>query len=282
MWWVWVFAVYSSLSLNPFFRYEPASVELANLLFQSGDYRQALVEYKRFLHYKPEDPRRPYLMFRMGVCYSKLGKYDKAERMLRKALEAGDEDLRERAGIALIRTLFLMDRYDSAKLMARLLMERYGSRPVAAEAAYLRGWCFLNEGNWFEAALAFRRAAEMGKGTELGLEATRLAEGCLEAIRLPRRSPSKARALSALIPGMGQLIGGDIKGAIWLAGELILGYLLVDSVESGRYFDAVLLGAGLGWAHLMNIRQAGRSAARYNAELETRLLNDLRKAHTLP
>ncbi|HID57231.1 TPA: tetratricopeptide repeat protein [Candidatus Poribacteria bacterium] len=271
--------------LNPSTIQHPGIVvELPNRLFDEGDFHAALIEYKRYLHYNPNDPRRPYLEYRMGLCYLRTGRYEEAEKVLRSvAQRTSDDRLRQEVDLALAKALFWDDRYDSAKFIARRLTSHPLYADIAAQSLYLSAWCSLNEMDWGEATIKFRRAADLYPDHPISEKSSLLAEESLKALSLPRKSPDLARILSAVMPGSGLIYCGEgIRGIGYMAGNLITLFLATRAALEGDGLNLFIMGGTWAWIYLRGIRASYEAALRYNEEAERRYLNSLKSRFTPP
>jgi tetratricopeptide (TPR) repeat protein len=265
--------------MNPDEAFRPeVGVEFPNLLFREGNYLGALIEYKRYLYYNPDDPRRPYLEYRMGICYLRMGAYDRAEGLLRSvALKAKDDRLRDEAELAWAKALFGDDKYDPAKLLTRRMASRTAYPDLAAKALLLNGWCFLNEMNWAEATIRFRQIVKLYPDNPISKEASALADEALSALFLPRKSPRLARIFSTVIPGLGLVYAGEkLRGLGYMIGNIALLSLAVRSALRGEHLDLVLLGSAWIWTYLRNVRSSYGAALKHNSRIEGRYLNSLK------
>ncbi len=271
--------------LNPSAIQHPEiTVELPNHIFNEGDFQTALIEYKRYLHYNPNDPRRPYLEYKMGLCYLRMGRYDAAAEVLRSvAQNTTDDRLRQEAELARAKALFWDDRYDSAKFIARRLVSHSLYHDIAAQSLFLSGWCSLNEMNWSEATIKFRRIARLYPGHPISRKSSMLADKSFQALSLPQKSPRLAQILSAVMPGLGLIYCGEgIKGIGYMMGNLITLSLSVKAALEGDNLNFFILGGTWVWIYLRDIRFSYEAALRHNEDAERRYLNSLKARFTLP
>ena len=66
--------------------------EYAQKLFNEKDYETSMVEYKRFIHFFPEDEHRDQVEFNIGVCLFNLKKFHDAARAFNKIIINGKEN----------------------------------------------------------------------------------------------------------------------------------------------------------------------------------------------
>jgi len=271
--------------LNPSAIQHPQiTVELPNRIFNEGDFQTALIEYKRYLYYNPNDPRRPYLEYRIGLCYLRTGRYDEAERIFRSVAEGTlDERLRREAELAWAKALFWDDRYDLAKFITRRLASHPLYRDIAAQSLYLSGWCSLNEMDWGEATIKFRKVSELYPDHPISRKSSTLADESLHALSLPRRSPRLAQILSAMMPGLGLIYSGErIKGLGYMTGNLIALSLSIKAALEGDDLNLLILGGTWVWIYLKDIRSSYEAAVRHNEKTEIRYLDSLKARFAPP
>jgi hypothetical protein len=137
-----------------------------------------------------------------------------------------------------------------------------GADSIALHLGLLR----IEQGRWSEAEDALRQAFP-------GADFRALSDLLAEAGNRKGKSPRTARLLSALLPGAGQAYAGDVAdglNALAVNGGLAV---LVVALTVNRYYpEAVLLALfPLRRYYTGNIGNAGRQAARRNAEAQSEL-----------
>ncbi len=61
-------------------------LEYATKLFNNKDYETAMVEFKRFAHFFPNDERTETATFKTGLCHYHLGDFPQAARVLNQII----------------------------------------------------------------------------------------------------------------------------------------------------------------------------------------------------
>lgn len=59
-------------------------LSFADFLDEQKDYDRAITEYQRFLYLSPTCPKKNDIEFKIGLCYQKSGKYERAMEIFRK------------------------------------------------------------------------------------------------------------------------------------------------------------------------------------------------------
>lgn len=189
----------SSLLLAVAVRAEDASRirSFADSLFAEGDYYRAITEYKRLLHLHPANPDADSARYAIGLSYWRGEKWEAAIDAFRDVEPSGDDPFWSRR----------------AQLMLGESTYRKGDFPDALDvfAAYARNPAeteFVPDARMRAAQCLFLMGKSppplVGEGSgsdRLGVFSRRLEE----APRIPRKSPALAGALSAILPGAGQL-----------------------------------------------------------------------------
>lgn len=247
-------------------------LSFAGILFAEGDYYRAITEYKRFLHFFPEDGRAPLAALRIGEGFLAGDRWEEAEKALSKVLclypdtPEADHAILLRAGIPERRGDFT-----KARSRYRLVLED-SSIPatIREESRYRLAWTLIEQDR-FHAALQELGKIERPAAGELAEEMEGLA-------RLPRKSPHLAGGLSALVPGSGQLYAGrprDATLALLLNAAFIWG-ALESFNEGNEVVGSILLFFEAGW-YTGNIYNAVNSAHKYNRDVREREKRKLRE-----
>jgi tetratricopeptide (TPR) repeat protein len=77
----------------------PALVELGNLYFDSGQPKEAIEAYSRYLAIKPDNPD---LRTDMGIMYRALGDFDRAIEEFKKAAQSDPKHINSRYNIGIV------------------------------------------------------------------------------------------------------------------------------------------------------------------------------------
>lgn len=238
------------------------SLSFADILFAEGDHYRAITEYKRFLHLFPADSEAPRATLRIAECYLAGRRWAEAETALERVerehpgtTEAGQ------AALLLAEVPYRQGHFAAARRRFLQLAEQAPDPANRREARYRLAWSLIEEGRYAAAAQELAPLTE-AKAAELAAELPPLE-------RLPRKSPHLAGALSALLPGAGQLYAGrprDAALALLLNTAFIAGAW--ESFDNGNeVVGGILLLFEAGW-YTGNIFNAATSAQKFNREVQ--------------
>jgi tetratricopeptide (TPR) repeat protein len=216
------------LLVSPPVRGEPAppgtpegTLTFADAVLRAGDSYRAATEYMRFLHHFPDHPAIPAALEGLGRSYSAAGRWDEAIAIFSRLEQTAPTPERQHL---LGAALYSGKRYEEA---ARWLL-----RPEAGERSEVLG------------TLAWLRA-----GSTAPLPAGAREDLHQDYAAIPRKSPSTAGFLSAVLPGSGHLYCDrprDAAIAFVLNAAFIWG--TVEAVRQEEYALAGILGLfELGW-----------------------------------
>ena len=248
-----LFTIVQLRSEMPQFRY-------AEHLFDQRAYRSAILEYKRLLFYHPNISKADLVHYRIGLSYYRQGNRELAQRQFEEVTQNfPNSPLNLQAQLMLGRTYFDAQNYSIARSTFFHIVNAEAEGGIAAQAQYLRGWCYIHEQAWFKAIAEFRTVQQLQPDTPLSQISVQLADVTYANTPLPFKSPRLAQWMSTLLPGSGQIYAGKLeKGLISGAINAAICYLLVDSILDERYMDAAgicLVGSQLYWRNRANARE---------------------------
>ena len=251
----------------------------ADRLFDQGAYRAAILEYKRLLFYHPDTSKVDLVRYRIGLSYYRQGNQALARQKFEEITQNFPESpLYLHAQLMLGRTYFDAKNYSTARATFFHVANAETGGKTAAQARYLRGWCYIHEQAWFKAISEFRSVQQLQPDTPLSQVSAQLADMTYANTPLPFKSPRLAQWMSTVLPGAGQIYVGKLKnGLISSAISTAVFYLLVDSIREERYVDAVgicLVGSRF---YLGNRDDARKWTVEHNRRLEVDFIRQLRQ-----
>lgn len=110
---------------------EKSKTELADELFNSGSYQEAITSYTTYLKDHPADEKS---LYNRGRAYEELGNLDKALKDFREAVSVAPENLQLRQSLGLC--YYKLDQFNSTINAMDDLLEK---KPNDSEAFYLKG-----------------------------------------------------------------------------------------------------------------------------------------------
>ena len=261
---------------------QPQSAErqllYAEHLFDRQAYQSSILEYKRFLFYHPGTDLTDLARYRIAQSYYYHGARDFAQQMFKEFSEVyPSSPLHLHAQLMLGKTYFDAEDYSTARSIFFQTINTVGDKRAAAQAQYLRSWCYIHEQNWFKAIAEFRKVQQFQPDSPLSQISTQLADTTLANTPLPLKSPKLAQWMSTFLPGSGQIYAGKARnGLISAAINAAFFYLFVDSIREERYVDAVgiyVVGSRFYWGNRFNAR---KWAIEHNRRLEADLIRQLK------
>lgn len=248
---------------------------LAQSLFGAGDFAGAMVEYRRFIHFFPDDPRVEDALYRIGRCHFSQGDYGRAIEDFYAVIDRSPSGRRTVDAYRAIAASYLKtDAPAQAVAVLERLITATADPPVRADAQYRIAWIYLDRGEWQRARDFFNRIEDPWRSEYAVGELI----GELEKVPdIPRKNPSTA-GLLALLPGAGHFYCGRYQDG--LISLVVNGVLIAAAVEAfdndlpilGGVIAAVEAGFYTG-----NIYSAVNSAHKYNRAQERGFVERLKK-----
>ena len=251
----------------------------AEHLFDQRAYRAAILEYKRLLFYHPDISKADLARYRIGLSYYHQGDRELARQKFEDVTQNfPDSPLNLQAQLMLGKTYFDAESYSTARATFFAVANADGDGEIAAQARYLRAWCYLYEQAWFKAIAEFRTVQQLQPDTPLSQTSTQLADMTYANTPLPFKSPRLAEWMSTLLPGAGQIYAGKLeKGLISGAISAAIFYLLADSIREERYVDAAGICLVSSRFYLGNRVNAREWTIQHNRRLEADFIRQLKQ-----
>jgi len=247
----------------------PDLFSFAASLAAENDHYRAITEYKRFLHYHPQDARAPQAQLAIAESLFAGQRWQQGDAAAEKVW-LGYPDSPE--------ALQARKRYASAASERgdnQLARERYQQLKELVEsdhdqANYQIGLSYLKQQQLPEAEQSF---AELP-----GPESENLRLMLDEYRQLPRKSPQLAGTLSALLPGAGQLYTERPKqAAVAFTLNAAFIYAAIEAWNNENYAVASILTMfEIGW-YGGNIYNAANNAHKINQQRETEFIEQLQQ-----
>lgn len=248
----------------------------ADELFSQGDWFRASTEYLRAASYDPASPDAPELGFKAALCAYRAGQWTEARRRLLELARASATELADRCRYLGAASSYRLKEYETARQLAAQVQT--GSA-VFDRASYLRGLADLNLERWPDARAAF---GAVPPASALASSAAGLAGLADRGPDLPRRSPWVTAGLSAVVPGLGQIVSGYIWDG--LAALLLTGggaAILAAGVDRDNASLKATGGVLLTVFYPANVYGGANAAGRRNRQARRRLLDDAAGRSTL-
>ena len=234
-------------------------LSLGTYLFDHGSYDAAITEYKRYLFFHPDNAQIDAVYYKIGLAYRAQGLWVEAMAALRAAIHLSiNSETRSEYQLELAVTLIAAGDYDLARLELIKVRMRTPSALHYRRALFLQAVAYIYQFRWDAARESLRNYT-----TDSQLD-TRFDT----AINTPRKSVTRAKVLSTIFPGAGQVYVGDWgDGLNALVLNSGLGFLTIDALLDGHYIDATLWGTLVFWRYYRgNTFRAGEAAERFNQQ----------------
>lgn len=235
----------------------------AQLLFQNKKYFDAITEYKRLQFFDIEGKYSFEANVNIGLCYKAGAKFDDAINSFSTVLKhLSDPEKIFQVKVEIVKSNILRKTIPRALSLCDEIEKEYDSYSKREEINYWRGWAFMFNDDWENAAGCFSKNGN--------LELTKLCR----SVQSEKVSITFAKVISYILPGAGQIYSGQIlSGFMSLAWNVLAGYLTINAFVSERAFDGVVIGELL-WLRFYrgNIQNAEKFAEEKNLDIANRAL----------
>lgn len=241
----------------------------AQMLESEGDYKQALIEYRRLTLYFPNSPYKKQAMKSMLRCYYKSEEYLAAIHWGEELLSKGDmieeeDEIKFLIGLS----YFKVENYQSARKYFSEMMDN-GKDDLREKGILLEGLSYAKERKWEESEKAFAQIKPDSKFYDNAKQSIELSK---RGKNLHKKSPVIA-GLLGIVPGLGYLYSGYEQTAV--ASFIVNGLFIYGTVEAFKQHNeglGIMLGIiSLGW-YSGNIYGSVKSAQRSNIKAERDIL----------
>jgi len=246
------------------------ALNLGDHLFNSGEYEEAITEYKRFIFFNPTSDRVSYAYYKIGMAYRNKKSWVESLRALRQSAEtACTESIRQNRELALAKTLIAAGNYSAAEFQLLRIESFSQDQILKRKAAFFRGVACLYLFKWKEARDAFQTYFSTGSMDEFSEDvAMRVNSALMVAENLRYKSPALAKLLSTFLPGSGQIYANNWRSGLnALAINSVIAYLVSSNLAKGDYQDASLSFLIFSRYYFGNRFHAGQIAEEYNEHL---------------
>ena len=263
------FVLFLLFSAQPLLAEPPDMFSFAESLAAEKDHYRAITEYKRFMHYQPQDSR--VAAAQLGIASSLLAgqRWQQADTALEKVWQHyPDSPEAQQAQRLHARSAFDRGNYPLARQRYQQLKELLPTEQLPANLQI--GLSHLEENRLPDAQQSFSELPEP-QSSEL--------QSFIDQYRqLPRKSPALAGTLSAIMPGAGQLYTERPKqaGAAFALNATFI-YGAIEAWNNENYTVAGILSLfEIGW-YGGNIYNAMNNAHKINRDRETQFKQQLQQ-----
>lgn len=257
---------------------EDIALNLAERFFDSGNYEEAITEYKRFIFFNSQSDSVDYAYYKIGSAYRNQERWKESMDVLRQSIQtASNDSIRNEREIALAIVLIASGNYSIAEFQLLRIESFSPFLTLKRKAAFFRGIASLYEFKWKEAREAFRvyfASDSIAKSPRAAI----IVDSLLSAAQdLNYKSPKLAKLLSTFLPGVGQMYAGDWhNGLNALAINSVTSYLLISNVIEGNYSGVFTIYLSLFLRYYYGNRyHAEKIAQDYNNRLNKKLAQNI-------
>lgn len=246
--------------------YLSEQLKLADSLFTSEKYFDAITEYKRLLFFDSIKQFSYEANFKIGLAYKEGNKLSDAIKYFALAeMSANNPEQFFESKIYQVRTNILRRSISRAEKILDELENDNRFTEHQREIKYWRAWNKIFSDKWEEAHHIFKQINE-----------TELDELCLNTHN-KFYSVDFAKYSSMILPGLGQIYTGEyLNGLLSLAWNIFSGYLTINAFNEERIFDGIVT-ANLLWFRFYrgNFQNAEKFAKEKNLLIKNETLSIL-------
>jgi tetratricopeptide (TPR) repeat protein len=249
--------------------------EYAQKLFFEGDFFNAAGEYKRFVHFFPDDERVERARFNTGLSYFRGRRFTEAVRSFKALIDIyRDSALSIQAYIMISRCRTALHSPGAAAAELRNALALTDDDSVRDEVYYRLGWIYIDMAQWENARLNFRQISLQGRAKyDLDSIARKVDR---KDDFITTKQPETAGVLS-IVPGAGYLYCGRYKDAlIALLANGIIAYAAYEAFDNDlNALGGILTFVGIGF-YAGNIIGATAAAHKHNRQQTRRFIDHLK------
>jgi tetratricopeptide (TPR) repeat protein len=236
-----------------------AQFDYANTLYSTGNFFDAITEYKRLIFFDSTKIFYYRSIFQIGKCYKAGAKFDEAIKYFSiSELNASNDDERFNSLIENVRCNLLRKTTARAHQLLNEMEHKFAGLDSGNSINYWRGWAYVFENNWNYAAHSF---AKISPNHQLKL--------LCDKIESEKVSVTFATVISYILPGAGQIYTGNfLSGFLSLGWNVLAAYLTINAFNAARIFDGIAI-LTLLWQrfYIGNIQSAREFAVSKNIEI---------------
>jgi tetratricopeptide (TPR) repeat protein len=253
----------------------PEDTGFADYLYGAGEFSSAASEYMRVLYESGGDTLAfPEASLRLARCWQELDRPLDALTLYERLSRDLDGDPGAMALMGIGSVLEEMGELEGARGAYLDAALRAETPALQERSGILAALMLAREDRWEESATELESVPALGG--PMAVPAARLAGLVSSGVDLPARSPFWCGLASAVLPGSGQALCGNLTdGLIALGVNGVMGLLVVESIRGEDLAASVLVG----WLGLSfyggNIYGGARAADGYNAARRRQLLEEI-------
>ncbi|MBD3182479.1 hypothetical protein GF312_09320 [Candidatus Poribacteria bacterium] len=254
-------------------------LEMADYLINEGEYEDAITEYKRFIFFNKEKQESlDYAYYKMGLAYRSIRRWHESIRALRASIHTSqDQDLSQQRRIILSTTLIASGDCNLANIELMRIIRSNARTQTKKQALYFSGVSSLYMQDWFSARRLFRDFYDFLPRQD-SKERFKVVDSILTQIPDSYKSIRKAKVMSIILPGLGQIYANDWRNGInaFIINSLGIG-MTGYYFHKGKTKTAFLISVFALRFYVGNVYGAVTSVENYNINLERQNTNRILK-----
>ncbi len=239
---------------------------------EDGLHEEAITEYRRALFFGKEKGERSRAYYLMGIEYRELEQWQKAEQAFENALMTVEtESLKAEVTMALASAYIVSEKPGLALMSLIPLLQETNNDAVYNQALLLCVIAEVKQHNWKQAILFVDQLAKKNSGTS-DSTIVQLRAFLVEAEKQKPLDPEKAKFLSTILPGSGQMYSGDVvNGLHAFALNSINVWVVINNIIQADYVSAVV--------YAVLVTERYYAGNRYHAEQIAIKANEIMETH---
>ena len=212
------------------------TLTLANAQMNLGNINEAIALYQRILFFDTLKADAYETCKKLAQCYLTKSDYQKTHEFLKMAYNLSPSDSIKQEITFQIVSLYLIEKKINYALIELFGLQNSENEYFLKRKAFYLGVAYYQKGDYEKSCESFIHCLDISDKESIN-EMNRLFE--LVKKYNKKYNPKTALTLSMIIPGTGQLLNGDIKGAVnsfLLSGGLI--FLFLNTAIHYSFLDA--------------------------------------------
>lgn len=251
--------------------------EYAKKSYDNADYITAIVEFKKFLAFFPDDPDTREAEFLIGQSWYRGGRFGEAVRVFNDIIEKSDSDENR----FVTEACFMKARSHVASgnpVMGEITLDNFVKTTTNSDekdrAKHTIGWIRLETAKWEKSRESFRSVSDKNREK---YKVKKILSELEKTDKIPEKNP-KIAGILAIVPGAGYIYNRRYQDAFvsfLLNGALI--YSAYESFEHENYaLGGVISFVGFGF-YSGSIYGSVSSAHKYNKRARQRFIREFKR-----
>ena len=188
-------------------------IEMADNLFENGSYDDAITEYKRFIFFHPGCDYVSHAYYKMGLSYQNMGQWQNSINSILRSIELCSSDsIKNKNRISFAVSCIAKKDYKLALFELKKVIFFSADKKLIQQAHFFTTVVHIYQESWEDARSSFQYFVK-DTTTSINLLTFKIDTLLSKANTLQMKSLKKAKILSTILPGAGQLYAGKFKSS---------------------------------------------------------------------